>query len=546
MAKWSSTAENPLFQQHQHTNKDVQELLNGVFSRIDHCRGQDILADAAKFWKTVATMISGQAQLELDKVAKQALTETAKEAEQEAKKAKEAEREEILKNLFVVVMPVLVFVFGLGFFGFPAERRIRLLRKCGFLSQQVARLAIMVENNNRVPSVFTNFRGCRKSTVCEKYAKRSWLIGRTCVYISYEPDKPNAKTQSSLDTGKVLYGAVSGLLGGALFLPWKLGNKKIYNKSFYVSVPVTLALGFFAPMFVHRGVVFFDEITVDPMLVPKADGAPKHAPYTDIPFVVNAVYNGRSYRGWIQVVVSYNEGIRELQRDSCMTKYGYCPFPMPSSEELHSAVKDYISQEMKRKQDAIDPSVLKALKENFPPPSVDEIKQAVKRYGEWWGRSIRFWILPVAYNDVDFYKRMRSAALTASDVGKLAAELDLSCNSGPAPLVYSPPIDVSKFNEAFEAIGRKGLLEDAVRGLYASNNTGRDIDVRHFPCRLLHSVMYSLVTTKPVHIFKDNMRMKLAELDKRAFPLPNWELSAVLLSPLGREWAKRGFNFRTK
>ena len=96
---------------------------------------------------------------------------------------------------------------------------------------------------------------------------------------------------------------------------------------------------------------------------------------------------------------------------------------------------------------------------------MNEIERAVERYGEWWGRSIRFWILPLNNNDADFYKRMRSAELTAEDIGKLAAVLDLSCSSGPAPLIGSPPIDVSEFNEAFAAIGGEGLLEDAVRNL---------------------------------------------------------------------------------
>ena len=460
MAKWDSAAEDPLFQQYQHTNKHVKELLNGVFSRIDHCRRQGILADAVKFWNTIAKKRledAMQAKVQLDKVAKQALTEKAKEAEAEAEKA---EREEVLGKL-VRIAPLLLLVFVLGYLGFPAEVRIRLLQKHGFLSQQVARLAIMVENNNSVPSVLTNFRGCRKSTVCELYAKHSWLIGHTCVYISNDPDKPNANNQWLVDTGKVVCGAVSALLGGLMYAPWKWPYKRVFTKSIYVSVPVSLALGFIAPMLVNRGVVIFDDITLDSLFAPK-DGAAKNAPYTDIPFVVNAGYNGRSYRGWIQVVVSSNEGIRLLQRDSAETKYGYAPFPMPSAEELRSAVEDYISQEMKRREkDALDkgealhPSDLWA-RENFPSPTVDEIKLAVRRYGEWWGRSIRFWILPFTNNNAGFYKRMRSAELTADEIGKLAAELDLKCSSGPAPLIGSPPIDVSKFNEAFAFIKGKG------------------------------------------------------------------------------------------
>ena len=202
-------------------------------------------------------------------------------------------------------------------------------------------------------------------------------------------------------------------------------------------------------MLVNRGVVIFDDITLDSLFAPK-DGAAKNAPYTDIPFVVNAGYNGRSYRGWIQVVVSSNEGIRLLQRDSAETKYGYAPFPMPSAKELRSAVEDY--KDALDKGEALHPSDLWA-RENFPSPTVDEIKLAVRRYGEWWGRSIRFWILPFTNNDAGFYKRMRSAELTADEIGKLAAELDLMCSSGPAPLIGSPPIDVSKFNKAFALIG---------------------------------------------------------------------------------------------
>ena len=149
MAKWDSAAEDPLFQQHQRTNKDVKELLNGVFSRIDHCRRQGILADAVKFWNTVAskrledaTKFSRQAKVEPDSAVRQALTEKAKEAEAEAKKAEaeakkaeeeakkaeeeakkaeekaeKAEREEVLGKL-TGIAPLLLLVFVLGYFGF--------------------------------------------------------------------------------------------------------------------------------------------------------------------------------------------------------------------------------------------------------------------------------------------------------------------------------------------------------------------------------------------------------------------------------------------
>ena len=211
-----------------------------------------------------------------------------------------------------------------------------------------------------------------------------------------------------------------------------------------------------------------------------------------------------------------------MQRDSTLTKYDYFPFPTPSAEELRTAIENKIGKDFRVR------------KEDFPPPTVAEIEQAVERYGEWWGRSTRFWLFPCKSGDVGFYKRMRSATLTASDVGKLAAELDLSCNSGPAPLIYSPPIDVSEFNEAFMAIGGKGLLEDAVRDLYGNN---RVVDVHHFPRRLLHSVMYSLVTTEPVNDFRGRLRPKLAEITKRRalpFSEEEWKLSDALLSPLGR------------
>ena len=425
----------------------------------------------------------------------------------------------------------------MGFYlGFPTKRRVKLLRKWGILNQQEAQLGIIVENNDGVPSVLTNFRGCRKSTVCNRYAARSWLIGRMCVYISNDPEQKDVITQRFIGQPTLLFSALTAILGGVsvVLLP------RFPKLSLFVSAPVALALGFFAPMCYKRGVAIFDDITLD---VPKADGASKTAPYTDIPFVANAEYKGRSYRGWIQVVVSSNEGIRPLQRDPIFTKYGYCPFPTPLAEELRDAVKEYICNGIdERKKDVIGKKLNAGAidtSEDFPPPTEDEIEQAVERYGEWWGYSISFWTLPFTENDVGFYKRMRSATLSASDVGKLAAVLDLSCNSGPAPLTYSPPIDVSEFNEAFMAIGGKGLLEDAVRDLYGNN---RVVDVHCFPRRLLHSVMYSLVSAKPITGFTDKIGEKLAEtIKRRAVPLTkeDWELSEALLSPLGRGMAKR-------
>ena len=85
MAKWESAAGDPQFQQHRRTHKEVQELLDGMLSRILHCQRQGILADAATFWNCVAskrledaTKFSKQAKVEPDKAAKQALTENAK------------------------------------------------------------------------------------------------------------------------------------------------------------------------------------------------------------------------------------------------------------------------------------------------------------------------------------------------------------------------------------------------------------------------------------------------------------------------------------
>ena len=274
-----------------------------------------------------------------------------------------------------------------------------------------------------------------------------------------------------------------------------------------------------------------------------ADDNSQLAEYTNIPGVVGAAYDGKVYgRGkWIQVVVSSNEGIRLLQRDSIHTKYGYESFPTASAEELQEAIKDYIKEKLRKSNEEEGAALApKVREEDFPPPTVDEIKRATKRYGVWWGRSIRFWTLPFANNDVHFYNRMRSAGLTADEIGKLAAELDLSSSSGPAPLIGSPPIDVSKFNEAFAAIKGKGLLEDAVRGLYGNN---RDVDVNHFPRRLLHSVMYSLVTTEPADSFAEKLSLKLAEVTKRnAVPLTPfaWERSAALLSPLDGYCRRKG------
>ena len=80
----------------------------------------------------------------------------------------------------------------------------------------------------------------------------------------------------------------------------------------------------------------------------------------------------------------------------------------------------------------------------------------------------------------------------------LAADLDLQCNSGPAPLIFSPPIDVSKFNEAFYFHRLEGPARGRSASLYRKN---RAVDLRRFPRRLLHSVVYSLVTTEPVAPF---------------------------------------------
>ena len=288
------------------------------------------------------------------------------------------------------------------------------------------------------------------------------------------------------------------------------------------------------------GVAIFDDITSKALYkdATAADDKPKLAEYTSIAIVVDAAYNGKAYGdgNWIQVVVSSNEGILLLQRDMNKSKYGYRRFPTASAEELQGAIKAYIKKYLtESKEGAAPPPQVR--EEDFPPPTVDEIERAVRRYGEWWGRSIRFWILPLNNNDAGFHERMRSAQLAPEDIGKLAAELDLMCSSGPAPLIGSPPIDVSKFNEAFAFIGGKGPLEDAVRGLYGNNKV---VDVNHFPRRLLHSVMYSLVTSEPVEIFKKIARMKLAELEVDKHPVPllfdDWELSDVLLSPLGRGW----------
>ena len=310
--------------------------------------------------------------------------------------------------------------------------------------------------------------------------------------------------------------------------------------------------GLFAPAHWKPGVVIFDDITSTDDLYQSAQyqvrcqrreqqttNQSSQSTPASPPSLVRRT-RARQYGDgdWIQVVVSSNEGILLLQRDMNKSKYGYRRFPTASAEELRGAIKAYIKEYLtESKEGAAPPPQVR--EEDFPPPTVDEIERAVRRYGEWWGRSIRFWILPFNNNDAGFYKRMRSAELTADEIGKLAAELDLMCSSGPAPLIGSPPIDVSEFNEAFALIGGNGLLEDAVRGLYGNKMY---VDVHHFPRRLLHSVMYSLVTTEPVANFAETLEVKLAEVTKRnAVPLTpfRWDLSAVLLTPLRRGWLGR-------
>ena len=536
MAKWENVVKNPEYQLHR-SHKDVEELFEGMFSRIRHCRELGAIDDPVKFWSSVARRrledakhLSTLAAAAHDEAKKQALTEQAKEAEAKAQKAKEKANEALIYT--TLRCTILGLILGI-LLGFSSRRRIKLLRLCRILSEQEADFAMIVESTDIMdPAVLTNFRGCRKTIVCERYAARAWLVGRMCVYISRDPEgnlSPQYQVQQSRASSIIsVFFAVATLVA---------------RKHPLLAAIAAVNLGLFVPELAKRGVVIFDDVTWKMMCGVTKDGTPNFAEYTSIPTVVRSKYNGKAYCDgkWIQVVVSSNEGIRLLQRDMNKSKYGYESFPTASAEELRGAIKAYIKEyltESKKKEGAAPPPQVR--EEDFPPPTVDEIERAVERYGEWWGRSVSFWILPLNDNDAGFHERMRSAELTADDIGKLAAELDLSCSSGPAPLIGSPPIDVSEFNEAFAAIGGEGLLEDAVRGLYGNN---RDVDVHRFPRRLLHSVMYSLVTTKPVATFKNTARVKLAELevDKRPVPLlfDDWELSDVLLSPLGRGWFKK-------
>ena len=538
MAKWESAAEDPQFEQHRGTHKEAQELLDGVLSRILFCEQQGILADAATFWNSVAskrfedaTKFSSEAMVEADAAAKQALTENANGAEDEGMKAKtrakEAQQEAQAKAkdkavTFTILWCVIGLIFGFVL-GLPSRRRIKLLRLCGLLSEQEAEFAMIVENTSMEPAVLTNFRGCCKTTVCTKYHQHQIFIGRRCVYITDSGEKKHPMADRLFEVWEPdVRREVVVLALCATTLLWGLVLRRLP-----VSISAAVAIGFFTPRFVKRRVAIFDDVTSKHMYGSAAGGKPKFAQYTNIPVVVKAAYHGSTYGGrdWIHVVVNSNEGIRLLQRDS---KYDYRPFPVSSAEELRGAI-----------QYAIGRSGRKGDKRDFPPPTVDEIERAVKRYGEWWGRSFRFWVLPFSDSDVHFYNRMRCGELTANDIGRLATDLDLSCNSGPAPLIGSPPIDVSKFNEAFAAIGGKGLLEDAVRGLY--RNKRRAVDVHRFPRRLLHSVMWSLVATEPLPNLREKVELKLAEIKERAVPLTpsGWEESAVLLAPLGQ-------NFRSK
>ena len=563
MAKWESAVEDPQFQQHRRTHKEVQELLDGMFSRIFHCQRQGILADAATFWNCVAskrledaTKFSKQAKVEPDKAAKQALTENAKEAEDEAKKAKERAKEaedeakkaeeKAQKAIAAMIFTCSIIGLFLGFvFGLSSRLRIKLFRLCGLLSEQEAEFAMIVENTSMEPAVLTNFRGCRKSKVCTNYHRHQIFVGRRCVYIAENRQKTELLTGSAFDVRgpagllKVAYPTVIGSAMAAILFVLR---HRICAQTAIIST--AMLVGSYFPAHTKQGVVIFDDITSRTLYRATAsakkgaaDDNSQLAEYTNIPGVVGAAYNGKTYGSgdWIQVVVSSNEGVRLLQRDSIKSKYGYRRFPTASAEELQRAIKaymkEYLTESKNKEGTAPAPEVRE---EDFPPPTVDEIERAVKRYGEWWGRSIRFWILPFKDNDAAFHERMRSTKLAADDIGKLAAELDLSSSSGPAPLIGSPPIDVSKFNEAFDAIEGKGLLEDAMRGLYRSS---RGVDVKRFPRRLLHSVMYSLVTTEPADSFAEKLSLKLAEVTKRnAVPLTPfaWERSAALLSPLGR------------
>ena len=168
----------------------MQELLEGVLSRIVHCQQQGILADAGKFWNSVARQrkedakkFSSLAKVEPDNAVRQALTEKAKEAEAEAKTAM---KKAAISTLLWYGIPGLILGILLGW---SPRRRIQLLRLLGILSQQEAEFAMIVESNDGVPAVLTNFRGCRKTKVCKRYEAHAWLIGRKCVYISHDPEK---------------------------------------------------------------------------------------------------------------------------------------------------------------------------------------------------------------------------------------------------------------------------------------------------------------------------------------------------------------------
>ena len=313
------------------------------------------------------------------------------------------------------------------------------------LSEQETEFAKIVESNDGVPAVLTNFRGCRKSTVCKRYEAHAWLIGRKCVYISHDPEKHLSPIELLSQVVQSNASSIISVFSSAATL--------VARKHPLLAATAAVILGLFAPERVRHGVAIFDDITSKAM-------------YKD----ATAGYKGAA--------------------------------PPPQVQE-----------------------------EDFPPPTVDEIERAVERYGEWWGRSIRFWILPFNNNDAGFHERMRSAQLAPEDIGKLAAELDLMCASGPAPLIGSPPIDVSEFNEAFALTKGKGLLEDAVRDLYGNK---RYVDVNHFPRRLLHSVMYSLVTTEPVASFAETLAVKLAEVTKRnAVPLTPFRCRSAHASGTG-------------
>ena len=156
-----------------------------------------------------------------------------------------------------------------------------------------------------------------------------------------------------------------------------------------VSLSGSVVIGFFTPPFVKREVVIFDDVTPKWEYGSASGGAPKFVQYTCGNAVVRFAYHGKTYCGFnkIRVVVSSDEGIRLLQHDQLQGRFDYHPFPVPYAEELRAAI-----------QSAIDTSSLSVNKRDFPPPTVDEIKRATKLYGEWWGRSIRFWLLPFSNN----------------------------------------------------------------------------------------------------------------------------------------------------